>query len=195
MTLNRKHPSNCRPPNVTNDCAIVLPKEPSRPKVRVTCGDITELEVDGFVFFARPDLKLGSGFGGTIARRGGSSIQKELREMVPQAMGDAVLTSAGKLKATFIVHAVGPVFQEEAMAPKLKRAVLNALCLSEEVGAKSIAFPPMGTGFYGIPVGMSASVMVEAFEEFARQSEHLKDIIVCVGDPWMAQPYEAAISS
>ena len=48
--------------------------------VRLIRGDITDLDVQAFVFYAKPDLKLGSGFGTAISVRGGPSIQKELDE-------------------------------------------------------------------------------------------------------------------
>ncbi len=151
--------------------------------------------MDGFVFYATPDLRLGSGIGGVISKRGGGAIQRELQGMAPIEVGEAVSTSAGKLKAAFIIHAVGPAFHEEALDEKLERTVKNALVLAEELGARSLAFPPMGTGFYGVPTDVSASVMAGTFREFVTRAEHLEELIVCVGDSWQIPPFEAAMSS
>ena len=89
--------------------------------VRVTSGDITELDVDGFVFYATPDLKLGTGVGNAVSLRGGQKILEELNQIGEKAVGEAVATGAGKLKADCIIHAVGPGFQEEDTPEKLRR--------------------------------------------------------------------------
>ena len=63
--------------------------------VRLTRGDITDMEVEAFVFDITPDMKLGSGFGGAIQQRGGIVIQKELDEIGSCPTGEAVVTQAG----------------------------------------------------------------------------------------------------
>lgn len=167
----------------------------SHPRVRVVHGDITELAVDGFVYYASPDLRLGSGLGGMIAKRGGGGIQRELQALAPVNVGEAVLTGAGKLRSTFIIHAVGPTFHEEALDEKLKKTLESALSLAEDMKARTLAFPPMGTGFYGVPVEVSASIMAASFKELIRRAEHLEELIVCVGDAWQVPPFEAALST
>ena len=98
-------------------------KQIKQSTLRVVKGDITDTEVEAFVFYARSDLQLGAGFGNAIAVRGGQSIQKELETLGNVELGESVVTEAGKLKAKYIVHAVGPAFQEEKieeiMADKL----------------------------------------------------------------------------
>jgi O-acetyl-ADP-ribose deacetylase (regulator of RNase III) len=93
----------------------------------VTKGDITDIGVESFVFYAGDNLKLGSGFGNAIALRGGPSIRKELEGMGPIKVTEAVATTAGNMKAKYIIHADGPKFQEENMESKLKATIENAL--------------------------------------------------------------------
>ena len=81
-----------------------------RTAVRLVQDDITNLEIESFVFYARPDLKLGSGFGTAISVRGGPTIQEELNTLGERTVTDVVLTAAGELRAQSIVHAVGPSF-------------------------------------------------------------------------------------
>ena len=90
-----------------------LSKKINKTNLRLEKGDITDMEVEAFVFYAREDLKLGTGFGNAIAMRGGLSIQKELDELGEAKVGDVFITSAGSMKAEKIIHAVGPKFQEE----------------------------------------------------------------------------------
>ncbi len=77
-------------------------------KLRLVRGDITELEVEAFVFDITEDVKLGSGYGGAIQQRGGIMIQKELDAIgqLPDRRG--VVTEAGMLKAEHIIHVNGP---------------------------------------------------------------------------------------
>jgi O-acetyl-ADP-ribose deacetylase (regulator of RNase III) len=84
-----------------------------RAVIRLVKGDITEQDVEAFVFYARPDLTLGSGVGTAISVRGGPTIQKELADLGPIAVGHAVVTGAGNLRAQWIIHAVGPRFQAD----------------------------------------------------------------------------------
>lgn len=153
-----------------------------RTVVRLIKGDITDLDIDAFVFYARPDLALGSGFGGAIAVRGGPSIQKELEPQAPVAPGEAVVSSAGKLKARHIIHAVGPKFQEEETEAKLRMTVLNSLRWAEEIAIERLALPAMGAGYYGIPPGLCARVMLEAIAEHLQTPTRLKEIMICVLD-------------
>ena len=112
--------------------------------VHLLRGDITELEVDAFVFYAQSDLALGSGFGGMIAVRGGASIQKELDELAPVPHLEAVVSGAGKLKADFIIHAVGPKFQEQETEAKLLSTMHSALKRADEAAVERLAFRARG---------------------------------------------------
>ena len=72
--------------------------------LRVFVDDITMLDVDAFVFYARPELTLGAGFGTAISVRGGPSIQEELNGKGPLGVTKVITTAAGDLKADFIIH-------------------------------------------------------------------------------------------
>jgi len=133
--------------------------------VRLEKGDITDFEVEAFVFYAREDLKLMSGFGNAIATRGGPSIQKVLDELGEKAVGDVVVTEAGNMKASNIIHAVGPKFLEPDLDDKLAATMRNTLAVAEEKGFKQLALPAMGAGFYGIARPMVVEVMLETIHD------------------------------
>src|SRR5271165_5614120 len=95
--------------------------------VRLQQDDLTALAVDAFVYYAREDLALGSGFGAAIQSRGGDTIKKELAAIGGVRMGGAVMTAAGNLKARHIIHACGPKFQEANLEEKLRACVSAAL--------------------------------------------------------------------
>jgi O-acetyl-ADP-ribose deacetylase (regulator of RNase III) len=163
--------------------------------VRVTSGDITELAVDGFVFYATPNLKLGTGVGNAVSLRGGPRIQEELSGIGPKSVGEAVATGAGKLKASCIIHAVGPAFQEAKTKEKLRRVMESSLKVASDKGLHKVAFPPMGTGFFGIPMDLSAKVMSETIGQFLGQATPLQEITICVLDPWDIPVYEEALNA
>ncbi len=165
-----------------------------RSALRLIRDDITELEVDAFVFYAEPNLALGSGFGTAISVRGGASIQKELNELGPLETTQVVVSGAGKLKAEFIVHSVGPRFQEEDTEGKLRATVLNSLQAAEEKDVKRIAFPAMGAGFYGVPLDVCARVMVNAIKSYLEGETGIQEVAICVSDTREVPPFESQMA-
>jgi len=157
--------------------------------VRVEKGDITLLEVDAFVFYASHDLKLGTGIGGAISVRGGPAIQEELDRIGKLETTRSVATGAGDLKARYIIHSVGPRFQEPETEHRLAATMQSSLELAREKELERIAFPAMGCGFYGVPLDVSARVMFEAFEQHLGGPTTVKEITVCVIDNRELKPF------
>lgn len=162
--------------------------------LRLIRSDITELEVEAFVYYAQHDLALGSGFGGAITVRGGPAIQKELNELGPLKTTEAIVSDAGKLNATHIVHAVGPRFNEEDTEGKLRATVLNSLKAAEEKGIKRIAMPAMGAGFYGISLDVCSRVMVEAIKSYLEGQTAIEEVVICVGEKRELAPFEKQLA-
>jgi O-acetyl-ADP-ribose deacetylase (regulator of RNase III) len=158
--------------------------------VRLVLGDITKLEVDAFVYCARHDLALGSGFGGAIAIRGGPVIAEELKRFGPVETTDAVITSAGNLKANFIIHACGPRFQEEYLEQKLLATIRNALALADSKNMHSVAFPPLGTGFYAIPLNVCSRNMFAAIEDYLGGETGIREVVICLNDSREYEPFQ-----
>ncbi len=150
--------------------------------VRLIKDDLTALDVDAFVFYAREDLELGSGYGTAIQQRGGPSIKKELEQIGSLEMGQAVITGAGQLRARHIIHACGPKFHEPDLESKLRRCMRSALRVAAENGLRTVAFPPMGAGFYGVPRALCADVMLGEIADFLRQESSLQEVIICTID-------------
>jgi len=163
--------------------------------IRLVRGDITELEVDAFVFYAEPTLALGSGFGGMIHMRGGGAIQKELNELAPVAPLEAVVSSGGRLNAEYIIHAVGPRFREDDIEKKLQLTMENCLLRAQDKGVKTMAFPAMGAGYYGIPPAISAHVMLNSLKSFLVQNPGLQEVTICVLDTPQFKAFEAAFAA
>jgi len=178
---------------VTNEVAEGI--QINRSVVRLIKDDITDLDVDAFVFYAQSDLALGTGFGGAITVRGGPSIQKELDELAPVALGEAVVSGAGELKAKHIIHSVGPKFQEEDTEGKLRMTVLNSLRRADEAGVERLALPAMGAGYYGIPSDLCAKVMLEVIKSYLEGETGIKEVVVCVFDTGQNNAFKAQIEN
>ena len=174
---------------------MVDEKKINNTTVRLHRGDITDLEIEALVYYAREDLALGSGLGGAIMVRGGPEIQEKLNKLAPVPGTEVVITPAGDMKADFIIHAVGPKFQEEYLEEKLHTTMRNVLKIADEKRLKRIAFPPMGTGFYGVPLEVSARIMLEAFEQYLGRDTGIEEIIICLVDMREYEPFKAQVTA
>jgi O-acetyl-ADP-ribose deacetylase (regulator of RNase III) len=132
-------------------------------KIIVEKGDLTGFEVDAIVNAANSSGRMGGGVAGAIKKRGGASIEKEAVAQAPIPVGEAVITSAGKLTAKHIIHA--PTMEkptQRTSAEKVFRATAAAMKLAEKKGIKSLALPGMGTGVGKVKPEDAAQSMVEA---------------------------------
>ncbi|BAB67492.1 ADP-ribose-binding protein [Sulfurisphaera tokodaii] len=149
--------------------------------VKIIKGDITEIEAEAIVNAANSYLEHGGGVARAIVEKGGYIIQKESREYVrkygPVPTGGVAVTSAGKLKAKYVIHAVGPRYGIEG-EEKLEEAIRNALRKAEELKLSSIALPAISTGIYGYPYEICAEKMVKVIKEEYTNFKHLNTIIV-----------------
>ena len=161
--------------------------------MRLVRGDITDIDVEAFVFDVMEDAKLGTGYGSAITARAGKAVQDELDAIGSCAKGQAIVTSAGKMKVKHIIHVNGPKFHEEDQEGKLKRAVQNALKLAEENNITQLAFPPIGTGFYQVDLNLCARVLVDTVTEHLSGSSGLKEVLFVALDTREYKPFEARI--
>jgi len=138
-------------------------------KVIIKQSDITEEQVDAVVNAANPYLKHGGGVAGAIVRKGGKIIQEESNKIGYVPVGEVAVTTAGKLKAKYVIHAVGPRWGEGDEEAKLRRAVRNALSKATELKLKSIAMPAISTGIFGYPKEEGTRVILDEVVNFLKQ--------------------------
>jgi O-acetyl-ADP-ribose deacetylase (regulator of RNase III) len=152
--------------------------------LRLIQGDITERDVDAIVNAANSHLQHGGGVAGAIVRKGGQVIQEESNEIGYTPVGAAVITGAGKLRAKFVIHAVGPRMGEGGEDDKLKDAISNSLKLASTKGLKSISLPGISSGIFGFPKDRCAEILVkEALNYIEKNSKSSLQIIeFCIYD-------------
>lgn len=130
-------------------------------RIEVQQGDITTIEVDALVNAANNRLWMGGGVAGALKRVGGREIEEAAIVRGPVAVGEAVATGAGRLKATYVIHAAVMGQDLRTDADKIGEATGNTLQCAEGFGVRSIAFPALGTGVGGFPVGECARIMID----------------------------------
>jgi len=139
-------------------------------------GDITKEETDAIVNAANSRLAGGGGVDGAIHRAGGPTIMQECRKIGGCPTGQAVITTAGDLKAKYVIHTVGPVYQggKKGEAALLASAHLESLKLVSAKKLKSVAFPAISTGVYGYPVDEAARIALSTVIDYLREHKDIE---------------------
>ena len=136
--------------------------------VRLVSADLTERDVDAIVNAANSHLQHGGGVAGAIVRRGGQVIQEESDKIGYVPVGNAAITTGGKLKARYVIHAVGPKMGEGDEDNKLKRVIRSVLTLAAAKKLKSISVPAISAGIYGFPKDRCAKILVAETAAFSK---------------------------
>lgn len=150
--------------------------------VEIVQGDITKLLVDAIVNAANTTLLGGGGVDGAIHRAGGSAILDECRKIGGCAVGQAVITTGGKLPAKFVIHTVGPIWRggDRNEAQLLKNAYVNSLALASPNGVRTIAFPNISTGVYHFPKEAAAQIAIDAVNGYLASHADIERVVfVC----------------
>ncbi len=131
-------------------------------------GDITKVPADAIVNAANSSLVGGSGVNGAILAAGGPSIMAELDEVRAArggcSTGGAVATAAGELPARWLIHCVGPIYENgrQGEPDLLTSSYRSALRLAQEKGAKTVTLPAISTGVYGYPIHEAAEIALSS---------------------------------
>jgi O-acetyl-ADP-ribose deacetylase (regulator of RNase III) len=140
----------------------------NRKKLRLVRGDITERNVDVIVNAANSYLRHGGGVAAAIIKKGGQIIQDESEKIGYVPVGNAVMTTAGKLPCKAVIHAVGPKNGEGKENDKLRLAINSVLSLAQQNGFKSISIPAISTGIFGFPKDKCAEILLEESIKFVK---------------------------
>ena len=149
--------------------------------------DITITRVDVIVNAANSWLNHDGGVAKSIQDKGGRQIYDESRAIMfsrsgrPIAVGDAVITRAGQLHCSAVIHTVGPIWGQQNNDRSillLHTAVIKSLRLAASQGMRSIAFPAISSGSFGMPKELSARAMFDAVVEYSRSVE-ARQFLLC----------------
>lgn len=151
-------------------------------RIEIVPGDITQLDVEAIVNAANAQLRPGGGVCGAIHRAAGRNLREACAAIGGCKTGDAVHTDGYKLKAKFVIHAVGPVWHggdqnEEALLASCYRTSLK---IAREIGARSIAFPAISTGIYGFPLERATEIAVATVRAFLTEDHSIDRVVFSV---------------
>ena len=165
-------------------------------------GNITRVRADAIVNAANRALVGGGGVDGAIHEAGGPTLMQELNVIrVAQngcPPGSAVATTAGKLPAQFVFHAVGPQWGggNRGEPELLASCYRTCLRMAEERGLSRISFPSISTGVYGYPMEQAAAVALEAVREHFRSPEaRVQEVVFVLYGPEAYETYADALQA
>ncbi|SDQ44592.1 O-acetyl-ADP-ribose deacetylase (regulator of RNase III), contains Macro domain [Chryseobacterium soldanellicola] len=158
-----------------------------KPIIELIKGDITKIKSDIIVNAANSSLLGGGGVDGAIHRAGGPRILEECMTIRNRQgkckTGEAVVTTAGNLPAKYIIHTVGPIWNndQEKCSQLLANCYKNSLKLAESLELKTISFPNISTGVYRFPKDLAAKIAIHEVKNF--ESDVVEKVIfVCFDD-------------
>ncbi len=166
-------------------------------RLRVVNANIVKLEVDVIVNAANTALLAGGGVCGAIHTAAGPELARECSKIGGCEVGYAVATPAFKLASKWIVHAVGPVWEDGASGEDdlLASCYQSSLELARDLEADSIAFPAISTGIYRFPPERAATIAAHAAADFIAKNKTPHEIIFCCFDEKSAALHRTALSS
>jgi O-acetyl-ADP-ribose deacetylase (regulator of RNase III) len=151
-------------------------------RIEIAQGDIAGLEAGALVNAANNRLWMGSGVAGALKRAGGPEVETEALDRGPIPVGEAVATTAGKLRAKHVIHAAVMGQDLRTDAEKVRQATVNSLLRADELGLESIAFPALGTGVGGFPLDECARIMIEEVRRHLAEGSGLSRVIFVLYD-------------
>jgi O-acetyl-ADP-ribose deacetylase (regulator of RNase III) len=158
--------------------------------------NIVTLDVDAIVNAANTSLLGGGGVDGAIHRAAGPELLAECRTLGGCRTGDAKITRGYKLKARYVIHTVGPVWNggKRGEPDLLASCYRSSLKLALEHKLKTVAFPAISCGVYGYPLEQAVRIAVHETSSFAAKHPEIGKIIFACFDQAALDTYNAELA-
>ncbi|MBI5402956.1 MAG: O-acetyl-ADP-ribose deacetylase [Ignavibacteriae bacterium] len=163
-------------------------------RISIVTGDITTQETDAIVNAANTSLLGGGGVDGAIHRAAGKQLLEECRTLGGCETGGAKITKGYNLKAKYVIHTVGPVWNggKYGEREKLAGCYKNSLALAEKHKVKSIAFPSISTGIYRFPIEEACRIALKEIKSFLKNNNIMEKVVIVCFDKNTYEEYEKA---
>ena len=171
----------------------------NKSRLSIMQGDITLQATDAIVNAANSGLMGGGGVDGAIHRAGGPAILEDCKRIVARQgrlpTGQAVITTAGNMKARHVIHTVGPIWRGGGQGEPglLASAYWESLKLAADNNLGSVSFPSISTGVYGYPVDKASGIALKTVAAFLSQNKSIKEVIFVLFDVRTYEVYAKAL--
>jgi len=147
-------------------------------KIEIYQGDITKIEVDAIVNAANKSLLGGGGVDGAIHKAAGPELKEEAKTLNGAETGEAKITKGYKLPAEYVIHTVGPVYNDGTKGEDklLKNCYENSMDVASENDVKTMAFPAISTGVYGYPIEEATTIAVDTVKEKLQEHTDIEKV-------------------
>jgi O-acetyl-ADP-ribose deacetylase (regulator of RNase III) len=169
--------------------------------IQLVVGDITRIPADAIVNAANSALAGGGGVDGAIHRVGGPAVMADLERRYGRdrfcPTGSAVVSDAGNLPASWVIHAVGPIWRGGAAGEPefLASAYRTSLRLAAEHGARTMSLPALSCGIYGYPVDEAARIAIDTVRDvLATETRPIEGVTFVLFSQATYDVFEAALS-
>lgn len=166
-------------------------------RMSVIVADITTLDVDAIVNAANAALQRGGGVDGAIHRAAGPELQRACDAFGGCPTGEARTTPGFRLKARWVIHAVGPRWRDgrHGEDDALANAYRNALGEATRLEAAAVAFPAISTGIYGFPLHRATAIAVRTIAGGLAAARLPERVIFCCFSDEIAAVYQQVLVS
>ena len=166
-----------------------------REKLQAQRINIVTLAVDAIVNAANTTLLGGGGVDGAIHRAAGPQLLDECRKLGGCPTGSACVTTAGRLKARFVIHAVGPIWSggDSGEAELLAGAYRASLELAKKHDLVSVSFPSISTGAYRYPLDQAAPIALDTVISHLNQETSVRTVVFVLFNETTFEAYAAAL--
>ncbi len=151
-------------------------------EIELVKGHITKVDTEVIVNAANNNFWMGSGVAGAIKAAGGQSVEDDAMAKGPVMPGEAVYSTAGKLRFKYVIHAAVMGQDLRTNDKLIRQATVSSLNLAESLKIKSLAFPAFGTGVGGFPMTACANLMEAAVRGYQPVANHLERVVFCMFD-------------
>lgn len=163
--------------------------------IRVVIGELAAQAHDGVVRAVRSDLSSATAASRDVLQRAGNAVAERLEPMGPLPVGGAVITPAGALPASFLIHVVTSSDEEPESPASVHNALLNGLRRAAEWGLRSLAIPALGTGAGTMDYEQAARALIDVVREHAADSPMPDEIVVVVRGEYEAEVFGRIVES